>query len=87
VDPSKFAAVITDAMMPGIGGRAIYDEMNKVNSDVRVLVASGYTANVFETHFFDHPNRSFLHKPFTKEQLLLALDTLILPKSPEPRAH
>jgi nitrogen-specific signal transduction histidine kinase/ActR/RegA family two-component response regulator len=87
VDPSKFAAVITDAMMPGIGGRAIYDEMNKVNSDVRVLVASGYTANVFETSFFDHPNRSFLHKPFTKEQLLLALDTLILPKSPEPRAH
>jgi signal transduction histidine kinase/CheY-like chemotaxis protein len=87
-DPSRFAAVVTDAMMPGVGGRALYDEMNKVNSDVRVLVVSGYTADVFEADFFGPANRTFLHKPFSREQFLLALETLLLPpQQPDPRGQ
>ena len=67
---SPFSLVLTDVVMPRMGGMALYNELRKEGSPVRVLLMSGHTAEDLEQ--LDHPlgGARFLHKPWSITDLL-----------------
>jgi PAS domain S-box-containing protein len=62
--------IILDLMMPGMGGRKCLEEIRKINSDVRVVVASGYSEDGHSDALVELGARSFIEKPFNIERLL-----------------
>ena len=68
------ALVVTDLVMPGMGGHAFALEVGRLPSPPPVLYISAYESPRGETA------KRFLQKPFTVEELTAAVRTLIIPK-------
>ena len=69
--------LLTDVVMPGLGGPELAAKLSELRPDLRVLYMSGYTARL--TGNAEEPlgpGASFLQKPFTFELLRQKLDTL-----------
>ena len=62
--------VLTDVVMPRMGGMALYRELRKAGSPIRVLLMSGHTAE--DLDHLDDPlsGAGFLHKPWSMTDLL-----------------
>ena len=58
--------LVTDVMMPGIGGQELYEYLSGRHPHMKVLFVSGYTDHVFDGR--DMP-ASFLAKPFLLDTL------------------
>jgi two-component system, cell cycle sensor histidine kinase and response regulator CckA len=69
----KVALVITDLVMPGMGGHAFALEVGRLPSRPPVLYISAYESPQGEMA------KRFLQKPFTVEELVAAVQTLIAP--------
>ena len=54
--------------MPGMNGRQLADRLTAVRPDVKVLFASGYTADVLVQYGVEG-GRHYLQKPFTPDAL------------------
>jgi CheY-like chemotaxis protein len=59
--------LVTDLVMPHMGGRELADEIRKRWSGIRILFMSGYTDDVIHADVARAAN--FLPKPFTPEAL------------------
>jgi len=68
--------VILDMRMPYNGGRA-FDQLKQIKSDVKVLIASGYTEDQRIREMFEQGCIGFIPKPFSlnllSEKVLAAL--------------
>ena len=68
--------VILDMRMPYNGGRA-FDQLKQIKSDVKVLIASGYTEDQRIREMFKQGCIGFIQKPFSvnllSEKVLTAL--------------
>jgi two-component system cell cycle sensor histidine kinase/response regulator CckA len=73
----KVALVITDLVMPGMGGHAFSLEVARLPSPPPVLYVSAYDPPQGEMA------RRFLQKPFSTSQLVQAV-SLLLPRQSEP---
>jgi CheY-like chemotaxis protein len=60
--------LVTDMVMPGINGLELAGRMKQLHPGVKVLYASGYTANIAVQSMVEE-GRAFLAKPFTPESL------------------
>jgi len=56
--------VALDMIMPEMNGKATYEELKKINPDVRVLVVSGYSLNKQVEDLLDLGCNGFIQKPF-----------------------
>ena len=56
-------------IMPGIIGGEAYDRLKEINSDVKVLLASGYSLNGQATRILKRGCNGFIQKPFNIMQL------------------
>ena len=61
--------LITDVVMPGIGGRELAKKLLTLRPGVSVLYLSGYTEDTVVTHGTIGPATAFLQKPFTLQNL------------------
>jgi len=61
--------VIVDMIMPGMGGSETYDALKNINSNVKVLLSSGYSVMGDATKILDRGCNGFLQKPFNVKQL------------------
>ncbi|MDJ0886496.1 MAG: response regulator [Desulfobacterales bacterium] len=61
--------VILDMVMPGMGGGATYDELKKLNPEVKVLLASGYSISGEASKILERGCNAFIQKPFNMKQL------------------
>jgi len=68
---------ILDVVMPELGGRAVYDRIRKTWPDVRVLFASGYSANAVHTNFVLEEGLSLIQKPYAGNELLRKVRELL----------
>ena len=61
--------VILDMIMPGMSGRETFDVLKAINSDIRVLLSSGYSIDGEAATILENGCRGFIQKPFGLEQL------------------
>ena len=57
--------VILDMVMPDMGGGEVFDELKKINPQVKVLLSSGYSLNGQASKIIDRGCDGFIQKPFT----------------------
>lgn len=73
----EVAAVLTDMMMPVLGGNALIEALRRIDPAVKVLAMSGLTSDKRVLRKTETAPVPFLHKPYTAEQLLEALAMLL----------
>jgi two-component system, cell cycle sensor histidine kinase and response regulator CckA len=73
--------VVTDIVLPGMGGREAADELRAERPGVKVLYMSGYTNDPELQAGHLPPRAAFLQKPFSGDQLRDALRNLDLDRS------
>ncbi len=61
--------LITDVVMPGIGGRELAQKLLGLRPGISVLFLSGYTEDAVVTPDAAGPSNAFLQKPFTLQSL------------------
>jgi two-component system cell cycle sensor histidine kinase/response regulator CckA len=69
--------VLTDVVMPSMGGADLVRSLRATRPDVRVVFMSGYTQGTLEIAAAEEAATRFLPKPFTADQLVGALRELI----------
>jgi CheY-like chemotaxis protein len=73
--------LITDLVMPEIGGRQLARELLALRPTLVVLYTSGYTAEAMNQQAVLEEGDSFLSKPFTPEGLLRRVHAVLEPVS------
>jgi CheY-like chemotaxis protein len=61
--------LVTDVVMPGLGGRDLVTHVRETYPELRVLFVSGYTEEGIRRHGVLDTGSAFLEKPFTAERL------------------
>jgi len=61
--------MVTDVIMPGMGGRELAEQAARMRPDMRLLYMSGYTDNAIVNHGILEPGIHLLRKPFEPEEL------------------
>ncbi len=69
--------LLTDLVMPVVGGIELASEMRKLHPSLGVLFISGYTDDVLMFEHGGTRNTAFLRKPFSFEALGLKVDELL----------
>ncbi|MBW8886262.1 MAG: PAS domain S-box protein [Fibrobacteres bacterium] len=67
--PQPVHLLLTDVVMPGMGGKELADAMGKIMPSLRVLFMSGYTQDVVFRQEVSEGGRAFIQKPFTLSAL------------------
>jgi two-component system cell cycle sensor histidine kinase/response regulator CckA len=77
--------LITDVVMPGIGGRELAKKLLTLRPGISVLYLSGYTEDAVVTQGVLSPGTAFLQKPFTLQNLAKKVREVIRAK-PAPKS-
>ncbi len=67
----KIDLVMTDVVMPQMGGRELTGQIAEQYPHIKLLFTSGYTDELMVKHDVNEANTDFIHKPFTLEALAL----------------
>ena len=69
--------LVTDLVMPGMGGRELARRILETRPDIRILFMSGYTAQAMNQQAILDSSDAFLGKPFTPDALLARVAQLL----------
>jgi two-component system cell cycle sensor histidine kinase/response regulator CckA len=61
--------LVSDVVMPKLGGRELADQLAALRPGVRVLYTSGYMSNAIEQHGVLEGGINFLQKPYSATTL------------------
>ncbi len=59
----KISLVVLDVILPGLNGKEVYEKLKAHKSDVKVLFASGYTADILNKKGIIQDSINFISKP------------------------
>ncbi len=80
--------VLSDVVMPVMGGEEVMRRLRKFDPDVRILFTSGYASEGIHTGFILNEGFQLLPKPYGPDELLQKVRTALQPASdPEPEAQ
>ena len=72
-DPTRYALVLTDLTLPGLGGEEMIDRMRARHPALRAIISSGYPYVPRSKKIL------FLQKPYVPKMLAEMIETLIGP--------
>jgi PAS domain S-box-containing protein len=75
--PARIDLLITDLVMPNVGGTELFSHLRLLRPDLRVLFISGYTDDDILRRGLTDPHSAFLQKPFTARGLAAAAKTAL----------
>ena len=84
--PAPIQLLVTDLVMPGMGGRELGEHMMDAQPGLKVLYVSGYTEDAVVRQGNLTNGTSFLSKPFTPETLLRKVRALLDAAKPRPKS-
>jgi CheY-like chemotaxis protein len=61
--------VVTDVVMPVMGGRQLVEALKQLRDGIRILYVSGYTDDAIVRHGIQRATVAFLQKPYTPHEL------------------
>jgi PAS domain S-box-containing protein len=70
-------AVVSDVVMPGMGGRDLASRLRATRPALPVLFLSGYAGDEVDDPLREQPHQAYLQKPFSPDALTTALGTLL----------
>ena len=76
-NPQKIDLVLSDVIMPEMGGPEFIKEAKKINNSLKMIYMSGYTDKAISLIENDDRKFEFLQKPFTPDKLLNKIKSLI----------
>jgi CheY-like chemotaxis protein len=68
--PDEIDMIITDVVMPHLGGSGLAEELRNRNPGLKVLFMSGYTEDAIVQHGIRSNLINFIEKPFTPTALI-----------------
>jgi PAS domain S-box-containing protein len=74
--PGSIDLLLTDSMMPEMGGAELVEHMRRLRPETSVLMMSGYTEDIVPTNG-NGMNELFIEKPFNTADLLRAIRSAI----------
>ena len=69
--------LILDMIMPGMGGGKTFDLIKEINSDIKVLLSSGYSLDGEAAEILRRGCNGFIQKPYTLEELSEKINSII----------
>ena len=80
---SSIALVILDLIMPEMSGKECLEELLKIDSNVKVLMCSGYSPNGAAKAAIDTGAKGFISKPYNSNEMLAQIRTILGPTKPQ----
>ncbi|MDH3675847.1 MAG: PAS domain S-box protein, partial [Anaerolineae bacterium] len=74
---NKIDLVITDVVMPLMGGKPLADQIRAIRPESKILFVSGYTDKILAHKDILEPGVGFLHKPYSPEMLIRKVHNLL----------
>ena len=71
------AMVVLDYSMPGMDGKAAFEELVKIDSSVKVLLCSGYSEEEMKAAFSDIQPSGFIKKPYKPSEFLESVSNVL----------
>jgi CheY-like chemotaxis protein len=75
----RIAMVISDAVMPRLGGMELFRELRKLNPDVRTLLVTGYPLGPGTRELLEAGKAGWIQKPFDSRTLGKRIQLLLAP--------
>lgn len=69
----KIDLVLTDVIMPRLGGKELSVRLHKIKPDIKIIFMSGHTDDAIAHHGILEPGITFIQKPFTLRELTLKI--------------
>ena len=73
----RIAIVVLDLVMPDMDGGEVYQRLKEIDSNVKVLLSSGYSLNDQAAEILNHGCDGFIQKPFKLNELSIKLREII----------
>jgi CheY-like chemotaxis protein len=70
---TRIDVVVLDVIMPDLGGGAVFDHLKSVQSDVKVLLSTGYSITGQAEEILAKGCTDFIQKPFSIKELSLKI--------------
>ncbi|MEW6127495.1 MAG: ATP-binding protein [Acidobacteriota bacterium] len=77
--PETIDLILTDVVMPQLGGKELSEKLKLERPNIKVLFLSGYTADSIVHHGVLKEGVAFLHKPFTSTELAQMVRAVLNP--------
>jgi PAS domain S-box-containing protein len=78
LDKQQFNLIITDIVMPVMGGQDLADEVRKKNPSAKILFVSGYSEDRIGNSRDSAPDAPLLRKPYTIGSLLMTVRSMLV---------
>ncbi len=69
--------VILDMLMPVLNGQETFHELKRINPDIKVVIASGYSPDDSIERMYSHGVSGFILKPFQRDELIRLLEEVL----------
>ena len=80
--PEIIHLLLTDVVMPKMNGRQLAEQVRALHPAIQCVFMSGFAANILAPHGVLEDGMQFLQKPFSRDELSLALQAVMNPHLP-----
>jgi DNA-binding NtrC family response regulator len=78
INDVKYDLIITDLMMPGIDGLELIKKIREIDPELKIIMMTGYATMKTALLAMREGASKYISKPFTREELITAVNAVLL---------